>query len=616
VLPPRITHNQYCGERKLQSGQAIVLILLLTMVGVVGAISLVSTGMLTSEKIQLQNAADASAYSVSVIEARDLNYTAYMNRAMVANEVAIGQMVSMMSWANMTRSTPEFIDDYAFKLDVIIAIATLGTASGSASNAVRPITQPLRTVSTAVYKVVDAFAKPVSIGLSTLNRMYNLSQQGIHLMSFIFSASTLFDIKDENSDGADFSVFGVVALARHFTSYYGDLLSQNLYGFVDSYSPGGNSKNQAGMQRLAQVVNDSRDGFTQNRKCSLQLGGQALPTINLGIIKVTFRAPGVNCRPNAIDSTTGGWDATLFGVDVTIDVFLLVADFHIHAGIGRQGGTDLREGDDGNFTWSGADTSAPRMQVGGGFRLCIGIPLIGRVCTPRAGFDLDVDGPPFGVGAALAGNKSPSTSGIPYDGDARDIMYGGASKNILAWDFVLPPFLITPSTLKHVKSVKAQLASKDRNINKNYNLRGYLDTEDVPAIFTKSESGDWITGLEAPFLLVALTKADVVEDSQASSGRFELDAPQNGLFNTTVPMGVIGKSEVYYTRPSDLSYFARSDGREEKSNAFNPYWQARLVDTSYIDRIAALAFQHGQLPLPAQAFAIIAQARALVNKLL
>jgi hypothetical protein len=242
--------------------------------------------------------------------------------------------------------------------------------------------------------------------------------------------------------------------------------------------------------------------------------------------------------------------------------------------------------------------------------------LIPRICSGRLGFDFDVDGPPFGVGAALAGNKSPSTSGIPYDGDARDIMYGGASKNILAWDFVLPPFLITPSTLKHVKSVKAQLASKDRNINKNYNLRGYLDTEDVPAIFTKSESGDWITGLEAPFLLVALTKADVVEDSQASSGRFELDAPQNGLFNTTVPMGVIGKSEVYYTRPSDLSYFARSDGREEKSNAFNPYWQARLVDTSYIDRIAALAFQHGQLPLPAQAFAIIAQARALVNKLI
>ena len=120
-----------------QSGQAIVLVLLLTMIGVLGAISLVSTGILTSEKIQLQNAADATAYSVSTIEARDLNYTAYMNRAMVANEVAIGQMVSMMSWAYMTRSTPEFIDDYAFKIDIIVAAATLGIATGSVSNSVR-----------------------------------------------------------------------------------------------------------------------------------------------------------------------------------------------------------------------------------------------------------------------------------------------------------------------------------------------------------------------------------------------------------------------------------------------------------------------------------------------
>ncbi len=602
--------------RNKQSGQAIVLILLLTLVGVVGAVSLVSTGLLTSEKMQLQYAADASAYSVSVIEARDLNYTAYMNRAMVANEVAIGQMVSMMSWANMSRSTPEFIDDYAFKLDLIIAIATLGTASGSASSAVKPVTQPLRTATTVVYKVVEAFTKPVTIALSTLNRMYNLSQQGVHLLSFIFSASTLFDIKDKNIDGADFSEFGAVALARHFTSYYGDLLSQRLYGFVDSYSPGADTKNQKGMHRLAQVINDSRDGFTKNRKCDVQLGGKSLPRLNLGILKITFTTPGVNCRPNAVNSTNGGWDATLFGVKVEIDVFLLIADFSIRAGIGRQGGTDLREGSDGNYTWSGTDTSDPRVRLNGGFKLCLGIPLVGRVCTPRVGFDLDPPIPPFGVGAALAGNKPPSTSNISYSGADRDIQYGGASRNVLAWDFVLPPFLITPSTIKHIKSVKTQFTSKDRNIHKGYNLRGYLDTDEIPNISTTSESGDWISGMEAPYLLVALTKDDVVKNSQSSLGRFKFDPPKNGLLGSTVPMGVIAKSEVYYTRPSNLSYFKRSDGREEKPNGFNPYWQARLVDTSYIDRVAALAFQHGQAPLPAEAFAIISQAQALVNKLL
>ena len=608
-----------CRGLPRQSGQAIVLILLLTLAALVGGVALFSTGILTSEKIQLQNAADASAYSVSVIEARDLNYTAYMNRAMVANEVAIGQMVSMMSWAYMTRSTPEFIDDYAFKLDIIIAAATLGTATGSASNAVRPVTQPLRQISTAVFKVVDAFTGPLSTGLSIMNQMYNLSQQGFHLLSFIFSASTLFDIKDQNIKGSEFSAFGAVALARHFTSYYGDLLSGKLYGFVKGYSPGVKD-DAAGMNRLAQVVNDSRDGFTKNRECGLQLGGGKTPPQDLGILKMTFYAPGVNCRPNAVDPDVGGWDATFFGVEVTIDVFLLVADFKVIIGVARQGGTDLRQGDDFNYTWTGADTTAPRVQLGGGFKLCLGIPFIGRICAPRVGFSLDPPLPPFGVGAALAGSKAPGASGIPYDGDTREIMYGTASENVLAWDFVLPPFKPTPAAIKHIKSVRQQLTSKDRNINKNYKLRGYHDTADRPEISTSVDSGDWISGLEAPYLLIGLIKKDAVKDSQLSKGRFELDAPQSGfskaIIGDTVPLGVIAKSEVYYTRPSDLKYFVRTnDARTEKPNAFNPYWQARLVDTSYIDRVAALAFQHGQAPLPATALTIIAQAQSLFNKL-
>jgi hypothetical protein len=45
--------------------------------------------------MELQNAADGVAYSVAIPEARDLNFMAYTNRAMVANEVAIGQAVGL-----------------------------------------------------------------------------------------------------------------------------------------------------------------------------------------------------------------------------------------------------------------------------------------------------------------------------------------------------------------------------------------------------------------------------------------------------------------------------------------------------------------------------------------
>ena len=57
-----------------------------------------SMGEQSIEKIKLQNTADAAAYSAAVAEARDYNFSAYTNRAMVANQVAVAQFVGMTSW--------------------------------------------------------------------------------------------------------------------------------------------------------------------------------------------------------------------------------------------------------------------------------------------------------------------------------------------------------------------------------------------------------------------------------------------------------------------------------------------------------------------------------------
>lgn len=50
------------------------------------------------QKQQLQNTADSTAYSVGTLMARNWNYAAYMNRAMVANQAAIGQGVGFAAW--------------------------------------------------------------------------------------------------------------------------------------------------------------------------------------------------------------------------------------------------------------------------------------------------------------------------------------------------------------------------------------------------------------------------------------------------------------------------------------------------------------------------------------
>ena len=75
-----------CKSSRQQQGQAIIFVILFLGVVLLSLVFLYKAGKITSEKMQLQNAADAAAYSVSVTEARDLNFMAYTNRAMVANE--------------------------------------------------------------------------------------------------------------------------------------------------------------------------------------------------------------------------------------------------------------------------------------------------------------------------------------------------------------------------------------------------------------------------------------------------------------------------------------------------------------------------------------------------
>ena len=50
------------------------------------------SGRIQTEKIKLQNTANNAAYSSATLAARDFNFAAYTNRAMVANQVAIGDL--------------------------------------------------------------------------------------------------------------------------------------------------------------------------------------------------------------------------------------------------------------------------------------------------------------------------------------------------------------------------------------------------------------------------------------------------------------------------------------------------------------------------------------------
>src|SRR5258706_42195 len=84
----------------LQRGQTLVLFLGFAAALVSVLLVAFNSGQTTNAKMRAMNAADAAAYSGAVWQARTLNFQAYTNRAMVANEVAIAQSVSLRSWVS------------------------------------------------------------------------------------------------------------------------------------------------------------------------------------------------------------------------------------------------------------------------------------------------------------------------------------------------------------------------------------------------------------------------------------------------------------------------------------------------------------------------------------
>ncbi len=121
---------------------------------------MVNTGQAVTEKMRVSNAADAAAYSIGVVEARALNHDAYLNRAMVANQIAIAQTVSLGSWvryfANAVDEVPASLLETLFmmtpsldgiKIPAIFAATKLGLTLFTGKDANDYADEVLRTSS-------------------------------------------------------------------------------------------------------------------------------------------------------------------------------------------------------------------------------------------------------------------------------------------------------------------------------------------------------------------------------------------------------------------------------------------------------------------------------------
>ncbi len=190
-----------------QRGQASVFVLAMIGVVLVSVLFLYQSGRLTSEKMQLQNAADAAAYGASTLEARSLNFSAYTNRAMVANEVAVGQLVGLLSFADELKTTEEYADVYVSMIETFAeivvdacAVETFGICipivEGIANvvvGIIEAIAGVLSGVGDALEGFFDVVVGPSIKVLSTINKIYSTSQEIYHGATYVLVAKNILD---------------------------------------------------------------------------------------------------------------------------------------------------------------------------------------------------------------------------------------------------------------------------------------------------------------------------------------------------------------------------------------------------------------------------------------
>ncbi len=244
---PRVT-----GQR----GQILPLGVLLLAVVLLALLFMVNAGQTVAEKLRITNAADAAAYSAAVMEARALNYDAYANRAIVANQMAIAQMLGLSSWLSYAASAVDhyhasaapinlmLLPDQLARvavLDVLLGGGEILTRRGKLSaQDLAQVVQPAIGVAVTLH---DTAAQALALSQQLVHAELML---GLRQQAFANQLVQQMD-KDMRAD--------IVPVSHNFDSF------THLYGRLGS---SGDER-----ERLGQVVRAAQRGFSRERNWTL-----------------------------------------------------------------------------------------------------------------------------------------------------------------------------------------------------------------------------------------------------------------------------------------------------------------------------------------------------------
>ncbi len=245
--------------RTYQRGQVMPLGLALAAAGALTALVLFNTGQVASDKTRLANAADAAAYSGLIWQARALNFQAYTNRAMVANQVAMAQAVSLKSWALYGKVATSNINKVLGNVPYVGAVTNVMEATmNTTEKLVSPITAGMLSVSNAV------------------NGALSKAQTAMFASSFAATPEIIKNVVKANDDRfSSDTAYSIASQLRNVKDW-------------ESFTEGYDTSNKQAMKARIDVINRSRDPWSKNRDWNFF--GSYMPVFGIAKFRLEKRA--------------------------------------------------------------------------------------------------------------------------------------------------------------------------------------------------------------------------------------------------------------------------------------------------------------------------------------
>lgn len=216
-------------------------------------VAVARTAVLTNDKTRSLALADASAKSVATWYAQILNYDAYSNRAIAANEIMMAQAVTLAAWT-------QYVQTLALNIGTVASVIP----------ALQPVAGWVQETAALSHQMASAGAMAEVPLRSAYTRALQSSQQIMHASATPFGAQALVNEVIWTGD----------------SRFFGRIIpSSNISAFSQF------SKVYANAERLelADLVRRSQDGFSRQRATDQRL----------------YLMPTTGCIPTSVDRAFG-----------------------------------------------------------------------------------------------------------------------------------------------------------------------------------------------------------------------------------------------------------------------------------------------------------------------